>query len=58
VYEKSILLNEHISTIQQYLSKRKNDFDLLIGIQAFFYNNAIRGEKCELKFAVQTNAQD
>jgi hypothetical protein len=57
VHNKSLLLNQHISTIQQHLTNCKSDFDVLIGIQAFFHNNEIQGEKCELKFVVQMNVQ-
>jgi len=50
VRQKDFLLNEHISTIQKYLGNRTSDFDVLVGIQAFFYNNPIQGQKSESKF--------
>jgi hypothetical protein len=50
VRQKDFLLNEHISTIQKYLGNRTSDFDVLVGIQAFFYNNPIKGQKSESKF--------
>jgi hypothetical protein len=32
------------------LGNRSSDFDVLLGIQAFFHNNAVQGEKSESKF--------
>lgn len=45
INEKVFLLNEHITTIQKYLDRRKSDADVLIGIQAFFYNEMIEENK-------------
>ncbi len=43
--EKVFLLNEHVTTVQKYLIKRKRDFDVLIGIQIFFYREDIKENK-------------
>jgi hypothetical protein len=50
INEKVFLLNEHITTIQKYLDKRKSDADVLIGIQAFFYNETIEENKSKPRY--------
>jgi hypothetical protein len=40
--EKVFLLNEHVTTVQKYLIRRKHEFDVLIGIQIFFYREDIK----------------
>jgi hypothetical protein len=48
--EKNSLLNGHISTIQEYKANRTNDFDVLIGIQSFFFNVKVDENKCKENF--------
>jgi hypothetical protein len=43
--EKTFLLNEHITTIQKYLTNSKSDFDVLIGLQVFFHNQQMNENK-------------
>ncbi|CAF1489455.1 unnamed protein product [Adineta steineri] len=35
---KDVFLTKYISTIREYLPKRKSDFDIIIGIEGFFYD--------------------
>jgi hypothetical protein len=51
--EKVFLLNEHIITIQKYLTDCQNDFDVLIGIQVFFYNEDIKENKSKFNFYIK-----
>jgi hypothetical protein len=43
--EKTLLLNEHVTTIQKYLTNCNSDFDVLIGLQAFFHNQQMKENK-------------
>ncbi len=51
--EKVFLLNEHITTVQKYLIKRKRDFDVLIGIQIFFYREDIKENKSKSILSIE-----
>ncbi|CAF3525801.1 unnamed protein product, partial [Rotaria sp. Silwood2] len=46
--EKLILLNEHISTIQNYIQNRNSGYFILLGILAFFFNESIQENKREM----------
>jgi len=48
--EKILLLNEHLTTIQKYLTNSMSDFDVLIGIQTFFHNQTVKENKGKVKF--------
>ncbi|UJR08581.1 hypothetical protein I4U23_012840 [Adineta vaga] len=48
VNEKNIILKEYMSTIMKHISHDPNDYTVLIGIHAFFYNERIEGNKREL----------
>jgi len=52
--EKILLLNEHITTIQKYLTNRQSDFDVLFGIQTFFYHQNIKEDKSKSIFNYET----
>ncbi len=52
INEKVFLLNEHITTIQKYLDKRKTEADVLIGIQAFFHNETIEENKSKSRYFI------
>jgi hypothetical protein len=47
------LLSEHITTVQEYLTHRRGDLDVLFGIQAFFYNENIEENKSKCRFYVE-----
>jgi len=57
--EKLLILNEHMSTIKRYLENCESDFDVLIGIQTFFFNNIFQDdEKCEKNLFLIINIQE
>lgn len=50
--EKLILLNEYLSTVIKYISHHNNDFVVLLGIHAFFFNENVQGNKSKYKSKV------
>lgn len=43
--EKNIIMNEHLSTIMKYVPNHIDDYTILLGIHAFFYNERIQENK-------------
>ncbi len=48
--EKNIIINEHLSTIMKHIPYHIDDYTILLGIHAFFYNERIQGNKSKLNF--------
>ncbi|CAF0859265.1 unnamed protein product [Rotaria sp. Silwood1] len=48
INDKTILLNEHISTIKKHIENRHSDDVVLLGIHAFFFNETIQENKREM----------
>ncbi|CAF1120748.1 unnamed protein product [Adineta ricciae] len=46
--EKNVILKDYVSVIRNYISFSPNDFSVLVGIHAFFYNTQIEECKREL----------
>ena len=46
--EKNVILKEYISVIRNYISFSPNDFSVLVGIHAFFFNKRIEERKSKL----------
>ncbi len=48
--EKVFLLNEYITTVKTYL---KGGFEVLLGIQVFFYNEDVKENKSKSSFYIE-----
>jgi hypothetical protein len=57
IEEKALLLNEHITTIQKYLTNCKSDIDVLIGMQAFFHNEKVKENKGKSNFILNISKE-
>lgn len=50
---KVLLLKKYISIIQEFMSYKNNDCDVLFGIQAFFYHENIEEDKSKTNFSME-----
>ena len=48
--EKNIVIKEHLATIMKHVPNYIEDYTVLLGIHAFFYNERIQGNKSKSNF--------